>query len=173
MAAKLIQGVRVQRLTNILDERGSLTEIFTENQGEFFRPTRHCYVSRVYPGVVKAWHFHKIQEDAFTNLHGTLKLVLFDCRPGSPTEGLVNEFFMGYDNPLTVRVPPFVLHGFKGVEGGGGMCIAVNNCSHPYRYNEPDEYRVDAHDAAQQAKDFAALGLPYKAVPYEWARKDR
>ena len=169
---KLIEGVQVQPLKNILDERGSITEIFTENQGAFFSPPRHIYVSRVYAGATKAWHFHKIQTDHFTNLYGQLKLVLFDTRPDSTTEEMVNEFFLGFDNPMTVKIPPGILHGFKGVEGDTAYCIVVNSCSHPYDYKTPDEYRVHPHDPEQQKLDFQRLGLPFQSVPYDWQRKD-
>lgn len=169
---QLIDGVKIQSLKNILDERGSITEIFTENQGEFFMPPRHIYVSRVYSGVTKAWHFHKIQTDHFTNLLGHLKLALFDTRPRSSTKGVINQFFLGFDNPITVKIPPGVLHGFKGVEGTEPYCIVVNSCSHPYNYEEPDEYRVHPHDPSQQKLDFQDLGLPFKSVPYDWHRQD-
>ena len=169
---QIIDGVQVQPLKNLLDERGSITEIFTENQGDFFLPPRHVYVSRVYAGVTKAWHFHKIQTDHFTNLYGHLKLVLFDTRPDSPTEEEVNEFFLSFDNPLTVKIPPGILHGFKGVKGETSYCIIVNCCSHPYDYKAPDEYRVHPHDPEQQKADFKELDMTFESIPYDWQRQD-
>lgn len=169
---QLIQDVQVQELKNILDERGSVTEIFTINHGNFFRETKHCYAARVYAGVTKAWHFHKIQEDAFTCVFGQIKLVLVDTRVESSTFKIVNEFFLSFENPMTVRIPPGVLHGFKGVEGQGPYAVVINNCTHPYNPKAPDEYRVAAHNQEQQAQDLKALGIPLPYVPYNWARKD-
>lgn len=169
---KLIKDVQIQELTNILDERGSVTEIFTVNQGEFFRATQHCYVARVYAGVTKAWHFHKIQEDAFTCVQGQIKLALVDTRVDSPTFGIANQFFLSFENPMTVRIPPGVLHGFKGVEGQGPYAVVINNCTHPYNPKEPDEYRVDPHDPKQQKIDLKRLEIPLKEIPYKWDRKD-
>jgi dTDP-4-dehydrorhamnose 3,5-epimerase-like enzyme len=34
-----------------------------------------------------------------------VKLVLIDTREGSPTNGAVNEFFLGTHNPTLVQVP--------------------------------------------------------------------
>jgi len=169
---QLINDVQIHDLVNILDERGSVTEIFTINQGEFFRPTQHCYAARVYAGVTKAWHFHKIQEDAFTCVQGQIKLVLVDTRNDSPTFGVVNQFFLSFENPMTVRIPPGVLHGFKGVEGQGPYAVVINNCTHPYNPKEPDEYRVAPHDLIQQKLDLKQLGILLDVVPYCWERKD-
>ena len=57
------------------------------------------YVSGTYPGVVKAWHYHRHQIDAFACVAGMIKLVLVDTREDSPTRGHVNEFFLGTQNP--------------------------------------------------------------------------
>lgn len=168
----LINNVQIKQLKNILDERGSITEIFTTNQGDFFREIKHCYVSRVYAGVTKAWHFHKIQEDAFTCVHGQIKLVLCDTRSNSSTFKQVNEFFLSFENPLTVRIPPGVLHGFKGIEGQGPFAVVINNCSHPYDPKNPDEYRVDPHNLENQKEDLYKLNIPLEKIPYTWGRKD-
>src|SRR3712207_9266624 len=64
-----------------------------------------------YPGVVKAWHYHKHQVDNFACIAGMVKLVLVDTRPDSPTNGAINEFFLGTQNPTLVQVPNLVYHG--------------------------------------------------------------
>jgi len=168
----LLDGVQVHQLENNLDERGSITEIFSEKQGKFFQPPRHIYVSRIYAGVTKAWHFHKLQTDYMTNVFGQLKVVLFDCRPKSPTRERVNEFFLGFENPKMIKIPPGILHGYKGIEGTAHYCIVVNCCSHSYNEKRPDEYRVHPHDPEQQKVDFIELRLPFQSVPYDWQRQD-
>jgi len=168
---KGIYGIQIQPLKRIVDERGSILEMFTENQGEFWRPIRHSYLSCVHPGVVKAWHFHKTQEDAFTCIAGAVKLALFDCRPDSPTRGEVRDLVLSAEAPTTIRIPSGVLHGFKGLDITISSLI-VNNCSHPYCYAIPDEFRVHPHDPFQQGRDFEQLGLDFDHVPYSWARKD-
>jgi dTDP-4-dehydrorhamnose 3,5-epimerase len=80
-----------------------------------------------------------------------IKLVLYDQRADSPTKGEVNEFFIGEQNPQLVQIPNFVLHGFKCV--GHEEAIVINCPTEPYRYDHPDEFRVDP---------FA------EEVPYDW-----
>ena len=95
-------------------------EILRADDGEFFTKFGQVYVSATYPGVVKAWHYHKVQVDNFACVAGMVKLVLVDTRPGSPTEGAVNEFFVGAQNPMLVQVPNLVYHGWKCISDRGG-----------------------------------------------------
>ena len=151
--AALIDGVRTRQLTRIPDERGWLMEILRADDPLFAR-FGQVYVSATYPGVVKAWHYHKVQVDHFACVAGMVKLVLVDTRPGSPTEGAINEFFIGTLNPLLVQVPNLVYHGWKCISED--LSLVVNVPSEAYRYDDPDEFRVEAHGV----------------LPYDWSRKD-
>ena len=153
-AARLIDGVRIKELRLLPDERGFLVEILRSDD-EIFEKFGQVYVTIAYPGVVKGWHYHKVQTDFFTVVSGMMKIVLYDGRPDSPTGGEVNEFFMGELNPLLITIPPGVLHGMKAIGTKPGYVI---NCpTEPYNHGEPDEHRVDPHD---------------NDIPYDWARKD-
>jgi dTDP-4-dehydrorhamnose 3,5-epimerase len=57
-----IQGVKTRALRLIPDERGWLMEILRADD-ELFTKFGQVYVSATYPGVVKAWHYHKVQVD--------------------------------------------------------------------------------------------------------------
>jgi len=150
----MIEGVRTKRLKVIPDERGYLMEMMRDDD-EFFQRFGQVYLSVVYPGVVKGWHYHKKQTDHFVVVKGMAKVVLYDRREGSPTKGEVNEFFMGEQNPILLVIPPFVLHGMKGA--GVEPAYLVNVPSEHYVYDAPDEFRVDPHAGG---------------VPYDWSRKD-
>ncbi len=135
----LIDGVWVKRLSVIPDERGRLMEILRSDD-EGFRKFGQVYISTTYPGVVKAWHLHKVQDDNFACVKGMVKLVLYDGRDDSPTRGMVSEYFLGDHNPMLVRVPAGVHHGWKCVSPD--ECIVLNVPSEPYLYDEPDEFRA-------------------------------
>lgn len=149
-----IDGVKVKTLRMIPDERGWLMEVLRADDGEFFSRFGQVYVSATYPGVVKAWHFHRRQIDNFACLSGMIKLVLIDTRDGSPTNGVVNEYFLGTEQRLLVQIPPLVYHGWKCISSE--MSMVVNVPSDPYHYEQPDEYRLE----------------PHGTLPYDWARKD-
>ncbi len=150
----MIEGVKVKPLTVRADERGRLMEILRGDE-EMFTRFGQVYMTTTYPGVVKAWHYHKLQDDHFACVKGMIKLVLFDDREGSPTRGEVNEFFLGEHHPILVRIPRDVYHGFKGM--GVEEAIVINTPTMPYNPAQPDEFRLPAHGSA---------------IPYDWARKD-
>ena len=108
-----IHGVKTKALRVIPDERGWLMEILRADDAELFTKFGQTYVSATYPGVVKAWHYHRQQVDHFACVAGMVKLVLVDTRPDSPTNGAINEFFIGTQNPMLVQVPNLVYHGWK------------------------------------------------------------
>ena len=151
---KLINGVTVKSLRLIPDERGRLMEILRSDDKEFSK-FGQVYVTTAYPGVVKAWHCHKLQDDNMTALSGMVKIVLYDGRDGSPTQGVVNEFFIGEHNHILLHIPKYVWHGFKCVSDCEAMIVnVVTEC---YNYDNPDEYRKPAHGSD---------------IPYDWSRKD-
>ncbi len=150
----MIDGVKVKKLKVIPDERGNLMEIF-RNDDEFFENFGQVYMTTAYPGVTKAWHYHKDQADHMTVVKGMMKIVLYDDREDSPTKGEVNEFFVGVRNPVLVRIPKGIYHGFKCV--GTEEALVINIPDKTYNYKTPDEFRLDPHK---------------NDIPYNWDRKD-
>ena len=148
-----IDGVRTKPLRQIPDERGWLMEILRVDDA-LFEKFGQVYVSGTYPGVVKAWHYHQRQIDHFACVAGMIKLVLVDTREHSPTRGRIDEFFIGTRNPTLVRIPNLVHHGWKCISQEPSL--VVNVPTEPYRYDEPDEYRL----------------APHGTLPYDWTRKD-
>lgn len=152
--APVIDGVKTKKLRLVPDERGWLMEVLRSDDPDLFTRFGQVYVSATYPGVVKAWHYHKVQLDNFACVAGMVKLVLVDTRPGSPTEGAINEFVIGSLNPTLVQVPALVYHGWKCVSQE--LALVVNVPTELYRYDAPDEYRLE----------------PHGTLPYDWSRRD-
>jgi dTDP-4-dehydrorhamnose 3,5-epimerase len=151
----MIEGVVVKKLRLIPDERGRLMEILRSDD-ELFIKFGQVYMTTAYPGVVKGWHYHKKQVDNMTVVRGMMKIVLYDSREDSPTFREVNEFFIGEHNPLLIKIPPSVMHGFKCISEQ--EAIAVNCPTEVYNYDNPDEFRVDPHD---------------NDIPYDWSLKEK
>jgi dTDP-4-dehydrorhamnose 3,5-epimerase len=150
----MIDGVKTKTLRVIPDERGRVMEILRADD-DLFVKFGQVYVTTTYPRVVKAWHYHKVQTDNIAAVKGMIKLVLYDSRDNSSTQGEINELFIGVHNPLLVQVPKMVFHGWKCVSEE--EAIIVNIPTEVYAYNAPDEYRLPPHG---------------KDVPYDWSRKD-
>ncbi len=135
----MIEGVETKKLKVIPDERGWLMEILRCDD-DLFEKFGQVYITTAYPGIVKAWHYHKKQTDNFTCVKGMMKVALCDGREDSSTYNEVNEFFVGEKNPLMIKVPPFVYHGFKAIGNETAYFLSVPTL--PYNYEEPDEYRL-------------------------------
>ena len=80
-----------------------------------------------------------------------MKVALYDPRKGSKTYGEINEFFIGEKNPLLIKVPTMVYHGFKAI--GDETAYFLNIPTLPYNHKEPDEYR---------------LSPDTDKIPYDW-----
>jgi len=150
----MIDGVAVKILKVIPDERGRLMEILRSDD-DLFTQFGQVYMTTTYPQVVKAWHYHKNQDDFIACVRGMIKMALYDDREGSSTRGEVNEFYIGEHRPQLVRVPRMVYHGWKCVSLDEALII--NAPTMVYNYREPDEFRIDPH---------------INDIPYDWERKD-
>ena len=150
----LIDGVEAKRARVIPDERGRLGEILRADD-PFFSKFGQTYFTTTYPGVVKAWHFHKKQTDIFYAIKGLLKIGLYDARDDSSTKGEVNMVYLGEHLPGLVKIPPGVYHGWMCVSDY--EAIIVNVTSEMYDYKSPDEFRADPHT---------------KDIPFDWTKLD-
>ncbi len=150
----MIQGIKTKKLKVIPDERGRLMEILRRDD-DLFEKFGQLYLTTTYPGVVKAWHLHTGQTDNIACVQGMIKLAVYDPREDSPTQGEIQQFYLGVHNPILVQIPPNLYHGW--------MCISpeealIVNCpSEVYDYDRPDEERLDPHT---------------DAIPYDWRRRD-
>lgn len=152
----MIQDVKTKLLRVLPDDRGRLMEMLREDD-DIFEGFGQVYLSTTYPGVVKAWHYHKLQKDNFVCVKGMVKLVLVDTREGSSTQWEINEFVIGENYPLLVQVPVGVYHGWKCI--GTEEAYVINTPTRAYNYSEPDEYRIDPHKN--------------DVFHYDWTTKDR
>ena len=146
----MIDGVMVKQLKVVPDERGRLMECLRCDDDLFIR-FGQFYMTTTFPGVVKGWHLHDEQWDNIVCVKGTIKLVLYDDRTESPTRESLDEFYLGEHNPLLVRVPPGVWHGWKCVSVD--EAYIVNAPTEVYRYDDPDQDELP-HDTDQ--------------IPYDW-----
>lgn len=139
----MIDGVKVKELKVIPDERGLLMEMWRSDDPDF-QKFGQVYVTMVYPGVVKGWHYHKKQTDHFVCVGGMAKVVLHDTREDSPTKGETNEFVIGWQRQRLIVIPNGVYHGFTAV--GTEPAFIVNVPTELYDYDDPDEYRLPFDD---------------------------
>lgn len=146
----MIQGLKIKKLKYIADERGRLMEILRHDD-KIFKKFGQLYITTNYPGVVKAWHYHKKQVDNICCVKGKIQIALYDSRNNSKTKGQVNEFIIGEDNPMLISIPSRIHHGWKCVSKVESIVISLPTKA--YNYENPDEYRLPPDT---------------KEIPYKW-----
>jgi dTDP-4-dehydrorhamnose 3,5-epimerase len=129
----IIDGVKIISLSQILDERGKIMHMLRAD-APHFQSFGEVYFSTVHPGAVKAWHLHRKMVLNYAVPIGKIKLVLFDERAHSPTNGYIQEVYLGPDNYNLVVIPPLVWNGFKGV--GTDTALVANCASIPHDPHE-------------------------------------
>lgn len=108
----------------------------------YFNQFGEIYFSVIFPNVIKAWHVHRKMELNLVVISGNIKLVLYDSRKESSTNGEMQEICMGEDNYILFKIPPQVVHGFKSI--GNEKAIVANFAS---IVHDPDEIeRLDPFD---------------------------
>ena len=148
----MIDGVEINQLDIIPDERGLILKMI-RNDDPFFQDFGEIYFSAIYPDVVKGWHIHTKMTLNYAVISGSIKLVLYDDREGSPTRGEVQEIFLGRENYKLVTIPPMIWNGFKGI--GTEPAIVANCSTIPH---DPDEIkRMDPFE---------------NEIPYSWELKN-
>ena len=149
----MIDGVTVIPLRQIPDERGKIMHMLKETDPHFIR-FGEIYFSCAWPGVVKGWHVHQRMTVNNAVIVGRAKLVLYDGRTGSPTNGEVMELFIGEDNYCLVQIPPGIANGYKAY---GDKLVIMANCA------------TEAHDSTE----ISYIDPVDNDIPYDWDLKQR
>jgi dTDP-4-dehydrorhamnose 3,5-epimerase len=140
VVAEHIDGVRTREVKHIVTGNGVTTELFRKDWGiAEAEITAMIHVS-LRPGVVSAWHMHKLKTDHLFTVGGTLRAVLYDGREGSPSRGRVDVLNLSPMRPTLVVIPPGVWHGIQSLGPEPG-CF-VNFFDREYDYHDPDDWRL-------------------------------
>jgi dTDP-4-dehydrorhamnose 3,5-epimerase len=135
---QLIHGVTFTPAVTHADERGTLCEILNERVHP--DPIVYVYQFTIRPGMIKGWHVHYLHDDRIFVSQGTLKVVLYDQRPDSPTYGMVNEIHRSEYHRNVMVIPAHVYHAHQNLGAGDVLCISMP--TRAYDHANPDVYRL-------------------------------
>ena len=151
----LIEGVIAREVINVQRSFGFLTEIYRGDWGLDDFGVDQVFQSVLEPGAVSAWHAHALTTDRIFINWGRMRIVLYDAREGSPTQGQLNHFVFGVTRPAMLVIPPRVWHGVQAVAKSGPSAL-LNVVDHAYHYEQPDHYRLP-EDTDQIPYTFPAM----------------
>ena len=134
-----IDGVRLNRLLTREDKRGDLTVLISD-LNEVIAPVPHAYLVTAAPGSIRAWVYHKRQSDRLACTNGSMRVVLYDLRPQSPTYRELNVIDVGGSNRVLLTIPPEVVHGVQ--NRGLTAATFLNMPTRAYDPAHPDKSRL-------------------------------
>jgi len=140
----MINGVKIKEVKRHFDDRGFFAEVVKFGE-ETFKEIKQTSYTETYPGVIKAFHWHKRQYDIWSPVRGSMRIVLYDLREDSPTYQETQAIYAGEDNFLVVLIPPYVAHGYQvlGTEKVG----LFYHTTEAYDPKNPDEERLPFNDS--------------------------
>lgn len=136
----LPEGARQRACTAIIDDRGSLFEMWNADWQFDDLPMEQIYITTLRPGIVKGWSLHKTHEDRYFVVKGVMQLVMYDVRPDSATCGKLFKVTLAEHNRRLVSIPAFVWHADYNV--GSEDCYLLNMPTKFYDYANPDKVRL-------------------------------
>jgi dTDP-4-dehydrorhamnose 3,5-epimerase len=142
----LIAGAEVREMKNVITPRSRVTEFFRQDWDLSDAPIRHVVQIALNPGAITAWHMHHHKRDHIVVPAGLVKLVLYDGREKSSTQGKLNVFHMSPMRPMVVGVPAGVWHGFQNLSSAE-VSYFVNISTQEYSYENPDEWYLPVDTA--------------------------
>lgn len=123
-----IDGVVIEELRRFGDPRGWLAEVFRHDALDEAAWPAMGYVSMTCPGIARGPHEHVDQTDLFAFVGpGAFKVYLWDAREDSPTFGVKQTVTAGAQAPMSVLVPPGVVHAYRNVSDENGLVFNVPN----------------------------------------------
>ncbi len=139
-----IHDVIIKKLTTHADDRGYFREVLREDD-HLLKRFGQTAVTKSYPGVIKAFHWHHNQDDLWYFVDGMARVVLYDRRPDSPTCGTTQVVYAGEDNPVLILIPAGLAHGYQVL--GNKPAILFYHVTQAYDPARPDEQRIPYDDA--------------------------
>jgi len=159
----MIQGVKIKNLTVRQDvpdvqqsgvKPGFLMEVLRADE-EMFEKFGQSTMTVAYPGMIKGFHYHKLQTDMWFVATGKALIVLHDLREDSPTKGETQTLTTGVGEYKLISIPVGVAHGYKVLSEE--PVILFYHTTEPYNVKEPDE-QVIPHDDKEINFDWSSNG---------------
>lgn len=133
-------GVNFHSSRTIIDDRGSVCELYDPRWNWHPDPLVFAYMFTLRPGMVKGWGLHKLHDDRYFIISGEMEVVLYDERPDSPTRNTITKIALSEFDRRLMSIPAGVWH--ADVNIGSKDVLVVNFPTTAYDHENPDKYRL-------------------------------
>src|SRR3989344_2519127 len=148
----MIDGLQIKQLVahvdkveagEIVKRPGFLMEVLRSDEG-LLEKFGQSTMTVAYKDTIKAFHWHKRQDDLWFVATGKAMVVLFDLRDESPTKGETQVIMAGKDDYKLIFIPVGVAHGYRVLSEEPVMLVYYT--TEPYNVQHPDEERIPFDD---------------------------
>lgn len=122
--------MKLIKLKRYQDKRGSLSE---NTRSAIFDSTKHFFISRSKPDVIRGNHYHLRKSEWFYVVQGKCRIYVKDIKTGEKEAMTVND-----QQDLMVNIRPKTAHAFKNVGSKELILLALVNEVHDQ--SDPDTY---------------------------------
>lgn len=150
-----LKDVIIKQLVTYPDDRGFFREVLRDDD-TLLANFGQTSVTVTYPGVIKAFHYHEKQDDLWYIASGMAQVVLYDMRTDSPTHKQTQVIYAGEQNPVLIKIPIGVAHGYRVL--GDKPVMLFYHTTMSYNPKNPDEKRIPFDDPS---------------IGFDWATKNR
>lgn len=148
----MIDGVAIKQLKvhkDIPDTKddpgqGILMEVLRADDGLLKKFGQTIFTISYGKGTIKAFHWHKLQDDLWFVATGKARIVLYDNRESSKTYRETQVIIAGADDYKLVVIPIGVIHGYQALTDEPVMLFY--HVTEPYNAADPDELRLPFDD---------------------------
>lgn len=144
----MIQGVKIKKLkvhpdipdvNNPKIKPGFLMEVLRNDEG-LLKKFGQTTFTVAYQGTIKAFHYHKKQDDLWFVATGEAMIVLYDWREHSATKGETQVIMAGENDYKLILIPAGVVHGYRVISPE--PVLLFYHTTEPYNASHPDEERL-------------------------------
>jgi len=148
----MIDGVKIKELKVFKDipdvpeqktQPGFLMEVLRADD-ELMKNFGQTVFTVAHQGTIKAFHWHKKQDDLWFVATGKAQVVLYDLRDGSPTKGETQVIVAGQDDYKLILIPVGVAHGYQVLSPE--PVLLFYHTTEVYNKDNPDEQRIPYND---------------------------
>lgn len=157
-----ITGVKIKQLIVHRDipdredgtvETGFLMEVLRDDDKLLTRFGQTTFTV-AYKNTIKAFHWHKKQDDLWFIASGRAVVVLHDLREDSDTFGVTQVIPAGEDDYKLILIPTGVAHGYKVISEEPVMLF----------YHTTESYNLDSPDEERIPWDDPVIGFDWESV---------
>src|SRR3989338_1694218 len=149
----MINGVKIKKLKihqdthikgeEVVEKRVFLVEILRSDKN-LLKKFGQSIMTLAYKGTIKAFHWHKKQDDLWFFASGKVLVVLYDLRKNSSTYKTIQTIKAGAGDYKLIVIPAGVAHGYKVLSNE--PAILFYHVTQLYNYDNPDEERISYDD---------------------------